>query len=74
MKNITISMDDETAAWVRVEAAKAGLSVSRFVATSLAGRRRADDFHRDALDRFLHGPGYPGIARDLPRRDELYDR
>jgi hypothetical protein len=73
MKNITITMDDETAAWVRVEAAKAGLSVSRFVAANLTGARRVDAAHRDALDRFLCGPGYPGIARDLPSRDDLHD-
>jgi hypothetical protein len=31
MINVTISMDEETARWVRVEAANAGLSVSRWV-------------------------------------------
>jgi hypothetical protein len=41
MKNITISMDDETAAWARVEAAKAGKSVSRFIGDMLASKRAA---------------------------------
>jgi hypothetical protein len=31
VKNVTISMDEETLRWVRVEAAKAGLSVSRWI-------------------------------------------
>jgi hypothetical protein len=35
MKNVTISMDEETLAGVRIEAAKAGLSVSRWIARSL---------------------------------------
>ena len=29
MKNVTITLDENLAAWVRVEAAKAGKSVSR---------------------------------------------
>jgi hypothetical protein len=37
MKNVTISMDEETLGWVRVEAAKAGLSVSRWIAQRLQG-------------------------------------
>jgi hypothetical protein len=31
MKNITITLDPETAAWVRVQAAEQNLSVSRFI-------------------------------------------
>jgi hypothetical protein len=37
VKNVTISMDEETLGWVRVEAAKAGLSVSRWIAERLQG-------------------------------------
>jgi hypothetical protein len=37
MKNVTISMDEETLGWVRIEAAKAGLSVSRWIAGRLQG-------------------------------------
>jgi len=40
MKNVTISMDDATLRWVRIEAAKAGMSVSRWVATELGGLHR----------------------------------
>ncbi len=42
MANVTITMDGETARWVRVEAAKAGKSVSRWVGELLAERRRAE--------------------------------
>ena len=37
MKNVTISMDEDTLGWVRIEAAKAGVSVSRWIAERLQG-------------------------------------
>lgn len=41
MKNVTISMDEESAAWLRVEAARAGKSVSRYLADLVAEKRAA---------------------------------
>lgn len=73
MKNVTISLDEETAAWARVEAAKAGKSLSRYMADLLAERRggvAAEPWL--VLQEFLEGPGVPGIAKDLPKRDDLY--
>jgi hypothetical protein len=74
MKNVTITLDEELAAWARVEAAKAGKSLSRYLADVLAERRtgRPALSQREALDRFLAGPGWPGIAENLPTREELY--
>jgi hypothetical protein len=75
MKNVTISLDEETAAWARVEAAKAGKSLSRYVGDLLAERRGLTEQECLRILRgFLEGPGYPGISKDLPKRDELYDR
>ena len=75
MKNVTISMDDDTAAWARVEAAKAGKSLSRYVGDLLTEKRgMTEEECVKVLRRFLEGPGYPGISKDLPKRDELYDR
>ena len=73
MKNVTISLHEETAAWARVEAAKAGKSLSRYLADLLEerrGTRSAEPWQ--VLQEFLDGPGVPGIARDLPKRDDLY--
>lgn len=65
MKNVTISMDEELLAAVRVEAAKAGKSVSSFVSSSVAEKLEAlgtteRDVRRnvqlDAIERFLAGP------------------
>ncbi|WP_336486020.1 hypothetical protein [Methylobacterium nigriterrae] len=75
MKNVTVTMDEDLLVWARVEAAKQGQSLSRFVAQTLAERRSPDIAARlAALDTFLDGPGWPGIAENLPKRDDLYDR
>ncbi len=67
MKNVTVTMDDELAGWARVEAAKRGRSLSRFLAETLAERRAAvgeagRDEEQKTLERFLSGPGFPGAA------------
>jgi hypothetical protein len=74
MKNVTIVLDERVAAWVRVEAAKAGKSVSRHIGDRLAEemRRQTDQFA--ALEPFLSSPGWRGVANDLPKREALYDR
>jgi predicted nucleic acid-binding protein len=79
MKNVTISMDDATLRWVRVEAAKAGMSVSRWIAAQL-GRGRELDRERAAasarIEKFL--ADFPGLplsenGKITIDRDELYD-
>jgi hypothetical protein len=74
MKNITITLRDEIADWLRVEAAKADLSMSAFVADVLEARMGRGKDQLAALEVFLGGAGFAGIAADLPKRDELYDR
>ena len=79
MKNVTISMDENTLAWVRVKAAEAGQSVSRWISQLLTESRArgADDDVEEAIraiDEFLATPEIPisenGKAFD---RNELYD-
>lgn len=49
MKNMTITMDDAAAEWVRVEAAKRGSSVSRLVGEWLAEKMRQEDAYAQAM-------------------------
>lgn len=65
MKNVTISLDDELAQLIRVAAAKAGKSVSRYMAEAGREKVAADDLatsrgmrnrQAEALDRILAGP------------------
>jgi hypothetical protein len=70
MKNVTISMDDETAAWARVEAAKRGKSLSRYVGDVLAverGKASATGAPADIAD-------WIGSARGLFATPEEVDR
>jgi hypothetical protein len=73
VKNVTITLDEDLAAWLRVEAAKAGKSVSRYIGDGLTEKRsREVNSQLEALEQFLSGPGYPGISKNLPSREEIY--
>ena len=49
MKNVTITMEDAAAEWVRIEAAKRGSSVSRLVGEWLAEKMRQEDAYVQAM-------------------------
>jgi hypothetical protein len=75
MKNVTISMDEETAAWARVEAARAGQSLSSWVGTQLAKLKGgASDFETDLIA-VLQTPRVPmSQGGRVFNREEIYDR
>lgn len=65
MKNVTISMDDELASLTRVAAAKAGMSVSKYLAEAARQKIEADgkatgerrrNRQLEALERIFAGP------------------
>jgi hypothetical protein len=76
MKNITITLDSETASWVRIKAAQQNKSVSRFIGELLQQQMKDKLESQRAMERFLSKPpfalGEPG--EPLPKREELYDR
>lgn len=76
MKNITITLDTETAKWVRVRAAEENKSVSRFVGDLLQQQMKDKAAYLRAMRTFLSKPPYKlrGPAEPLPKREELYDR
>jgi hypothetical protein len=53
MKNVTITLDDETAAWARVHAAQNDVSVSRMIGDMLRRRMREVREYDEAMRRFL---------------------
>jgi hypothetical protein len=79
MKNVTISMDDETLRWVRVEAARAGLSVSRWISRTVDGRLQeaaAKEEARERIKAYLEsGPRFDLSVNGKIKidRDELHD-
>jgi hypothetical protein len=79
VQNVTISMDEETLRWVRVEAARAGLSVSRWIADRLAVLNR-EQATKAASSRWIEaflesGPRFAlsENGKITIDRDELYD-
>lgn len=76
MKNVTITLDEKVARWIRVKAAHEDTSVSRLVGAYLAERMERDRGYAAAARRYrgrrsarLREPG-----EALPGRDELHDR
>ncbi|MDZ7736190.1 MAG: hypothetical protein U5P41_08885 [Gammaproteobacteria bacterium] len=76
MKNVTITLDEETARWARVEAARRGTSVSRLLGEMLSEHRKQEAEYAAAMARFLaRGPApIKSPGQTYPRRDDLYDR
>ncbi len=75
LKNVTISLDDALVARARVEAAKQGKSLSRFVSQLVEQRVGRTLTQREALERFLAGPPLHILDENgrAPSRDELHE-
>jgi len=76
MKNITITLDERTAAWVRVYAAQHNTSVSCMVGEMLQQRMRESREYDAAMRRFLAKKPVR-LKRPSTRyatRDEVHDR
>jgi plasmid stability protein len=77
MKNVTISMDDELYQATRIEAARAGKSMSRHIADRLRGKETLENENEqrrlrlEALRRVFEGPKLP-ISENgrMPTADE----
>jgi plasmid stability protein len=77
MKNVTITLDEETAERARVQAAEQKMSLSRYVGEVLRNAlRHAEEY--EAAYRAWRADRKPwplkGPARPYPKREELYDR
>jgi hypothetical protein len=76
MKNVTITLDEKTAAWLRIYAAKYGMSVSRFVGEVLQERMREARDYNEAMRSFLAQQPFKFdfVGGRHPTREELHDR
>lgn len=76
MKNITITLPEDTALWVRIRAAERGRSVSRWLADLLVGMQRGEGTYDAAMERFFARQPRKLTWSDgrRPTRDELHDR
>lgn len=77
MKNVTVTLDEETAERARVKAAEQKMSLSRYIGELLRKELRHDDAYEAAYRAWredrkpwpLKGPFEP-----YPKREELHDR
>jgi hypothetical protein len=73
MKNITITLDAQAAAWARVQAAEHNMSLSRFVGEMLRQKMRHSQEYQKAMRAAL---AEKPLRLEGPylKRDELYGR
>lgn len=76
MKNITITLDETTAAWVRLHAASRDMSVSRLVGELLQSQMQSNSDYDEAMRRFLSKKPVRlrTTGQRYPTRDETHDR
>jgi hypothetical protein len=73
MKNITITLDAQAAAWARVQAAEHNVSLSRFVGEMLRQKMRHSQEYQKAMRAALAEKPLQ-LEGPYLKRDELYDR
>lgn len=76
LKNVTVTLDEETARWARIEAAKRETSVSKLVGAILRERMESHDAYGAARERYFAQDArvHRQAGASLPTRDELHDR
>lgn len=75
LRNVTITLDEETAQWARVEAAKRDTSVSKLVGETLRERMAEEGAYERAMKSlFSRRPQPLGYRAQKQARDELHDR
>lgn len=76
LRNVTVTLDEETARWARIEAARRDTSVSRLLGELLRAEMLRGIGYEAAKRRYLAQT--PGVHRRpgqrLPSRDEVHDR
>lgn len=75
MKNVTVTLDEETARWARIEAARQEMSVSSFIRTLLRERMGGQIAYDAAMERYLTRRPWVATGEEpLPAREDLHDR
>jgi len=76
MKNVTVTLPEETALWVRVRAAEQNRSVSSWLAELVEQMRRREDAYEVAMASALarRPRKMEWVAGRRPTRAELHDR
>jgi hypothetical protein len=75
MRNVTVTLDERTARWARVEAARRDISMSSFLREMLERAQAAHESYPGAMRRYQARPP-ARLKRQgrYPSREELHDR
>ena len=76
MKNVTITLQEDLARWLRVKAAEDDRSVSKWLAELLEGMRLKEDAYETAMRHYLEMKPrkLDWLDGRKPTREELHDR
>ncbi len=76
LKNVTVTLDEETFAKARVRAAERNMSLSRFMSEVLRQELRHESEYEAAFRAWRARKPFPlkGPPQPYPKRAELYDR
>ena len=76
MKNVTITLDEETARLARIKASEREISLSRYIGEVLRRELRHDAAYEAAYRAWRARKPFPlkGPPQPYPKREELYDR
>jgi hypothetical protein len=76
MRNVTVTLDEETFAKARIRAAERNLSLSRFMGELLARELRHNDEYERAYRAWRAAKAFApkGKAQKYPSREEIHDR
>ncbi len=70
MKNVTITVEDATLEWVRIEAARRNTSVSRLVGEMLTDKMQFDDAYARAQREWVADTSsFSSVGKTYPRRE-----
>ena len=76
MRNVTITLDDKTAEWTRIEAAKRDTSVSRLVGEFLKERMLSVKAYESAFRSYMSRGRNSNLSggSQYPTREDLHER
>lgn len=74
MAQMTLTLDDEIAHWVRLRAAEEGVTVSGFVESLLGDRMRPDRYEQARRSYLGRRPSSLSAGAPYPSREEIHQR
>jgi len=74
LRNVTVTLEEKVARWVRVEAARQDKSVSRLLADLLKERMREKDSYKRAMREALSRKPFLKTDGRYLSREEVHDR